>query len=224
MKKEPTKNAEVQLLALLKQVLPKATPDAKLAGRIYQAIELELKTKARAVAFDKFCAKVALPDLDPKSVMEVKQQLAASFGEGDITVKPDRKAKTLAVEVALPDGGQFTGEIKVNPNALTEADDEQEITLKFVPLPVSLPGDPELIWVLARRENLTADEAAIALATIQEDFWGSKTGQKLLRDRVERSFPEFVARVPAGMLTERGLKRHYKEPEPIKLLRTPGTR
>ena len=42
-----------------------------------------------------------------------------------------------------------------------------------------------------------------------------EAGQKLLRDRVERSFPAFVARVPAGVLNERGLKRHYKTPEPI---------
>ena len=40
-----------------------------------------------------------------------------------------------------------------------------------------------------------------------------------MRDRVERSFPEFIARVPGGMLSEVGLKRHYKTPEPVKLLR-----
>jgi hypothetical protein len=28
-----------------------------------------------------------------------------------------------------------------------------------------------------------------------------------------------IARVPAGMLNELGLKRHYKTPEPIKSLR-----
>jgi hypothetical protein len=57
------------------------------------------------------------------------------------------------------------------------------------------------------------------LTKVQEDFWASKAGQKMIRDRVERSFPEFVARVPAGMLGEAGLKRHYKTPEAIKLLR-----
>ncbi len=219
MKKEPKQATEDQLLDLLKEVLPQATHDPKLAGKIYQAIERQLHAKARAKAFDKFCAKVALPDLEPKSVAEVKTQLAASFGEGDVTVKPDRKEKTLAVEVALPDGSQFSGQIKVNPNAATEADDEPEITLKFVPFPVCLPGDPELVWFFAKRENLTPEEAAIALAKAEEDFWASKTGQKLIRDRVERSFPEFVTRVPAGLLSEAGLKRHYKEPEPIKALR-----
>jgi hypothetical protein len=218
MKKETTKATEVQLLDLLKKVLPKATHDAQLAGKIYQAIENELKTKARLTTFEKFCARVELPDLESKSIEEVKHQLTVSFGEGDVTVKPNRKEKTLSVEVALTDGSQFTGEIKVNPNA-GAATEEPEITLKFVPFPVCMPGDKELVWMLAKRENMSPEEAGIALTKLEEDFWGSKTGQKLLRDRVDRSFPEFVSRVPAGLLNEAGLKRHYKTPEPIKVLR-----
>ena len=221
MKNETKKTTEGQLLALLKKVLPKATHDAQLAGKIYQAIELELKVTARGVAFDKFCAKVELPNLEPKSLEEVKTQLEASFGQGDVTLKPNHKDKSVAVEVALIDGTQFSGEIKVNPNAGVEASDEQEITLKFVPFPVCLPGDKELVWLLGKRENLSPEEAGIALTKAETEFWASKTGQKLLRDRVERSFPEFIARAPAGMLNELGLKRHYKTPEPIKPLRAP---
>src|SRR4051812_112858 len=52
-----------------------------------------------------------------------------------------------------------------------------------------------------------------ALASIQEEFWATKNGQKLLRGRVERSFAEFVARVPAPALLDSGLKRHCKQPE-----------
>src|SRR5258705_13458681 len=63
MKNETNKTTEGQLLDLLKKVLPKATPDAQLAGKIYQAVELELKAKARGSAFEKFCAKVELSDL-----------------------------------------------------------------------------------------------------------------------------------------------------------------
>jgi hypothetical protein len=74
-----------------------------------------------------------------------------------------------------------------------EASEEEVITLKFVSLPVALPGDPELIWALARRENMTSEEAAIVLTKIENEFLASKTGQKLIRDRVARSFPEFVA-------------------------------
>jgi len=219
MKKETKKSNEAQLLDLLKRVLPKATHDAQLAEKIYQAIESELKTKARALAFEKFCGGIELPNLDQKTVADVKLQLAASFGDGDITLKPNKKEQSLMVEVALPEGGQFSGEIKVG--AVTAADsEEQEVTLKFVPFPVCLPGDKELVWLLAKRENLTPEEAGIALSKLEEEFWASKTGQKLLRDRVERSFPEFIARVAGGLLTEVGLKRHYKTPEPVKLLRT----
>src|SRR5258705_11813073 len=103
MKKEPKTTTEVQLLDLLKRVLPKATHDARLAGKIYQAVELELKAKARVAAFEKFCGKVELPDLHPKSVEEVKNQLAASFGEADVTIKPNRKEEVIAIELALPD-------------------------------------------------------------------------------------------------------------------------
>jgi hypothetical protein len=222
MKKETNKNTDVQLLELLKKVLPKATHDPQLAGKIYQAVELELKAKSRATAFDKFCAKVELPDLEPKSLEEVKSQLKASFGDADLTLKPNRKEQSLALEVAMPDGAQFTGEIKVNPNAKADGDEEQEITLKFLPFPVCMPGDKELVWLLAKHENLSPDEAGIALSKLQEDFWASKTGQKLLRDRVERSFPEFISRVPGGALSEAGLKRHYKTPEAIKVLRAGG--
>jgi len=220
MKNETKKTTEAQLLDLLKKVLPKATHDAQLAGKIYQAIELELKAKARSTAFEKFCARVELPDLEPKSLEAIKTQLAASFGESDVFLKPNRKEKSLAVEISLPDGTQFSGEIEVNKNVGEEANEEQEITLKFVPFPVCLPGDKELVWLLGKRENLSPEEAGMALTKAETEFWASKTGQKLLRDHVERSFPEFIARVPAGMLNELGLKRHYKTPEPIKSLRS----
>lgn len=212
------RNDEVQLLALLKLVLPKATHDAKLAGKIYQAVESELKAKAKAVAFEKFCDRVELPDLEAKTLDDVKLQFAAAFGEGDVTIQPNRKEKSLTVEVSLADGAQFNTEIKVRPVAKDESEDP-EVTLKFVPFPVSLPGDPELAWLLAKRENLSTDEAGIALSKAEDEFWASKAGQKMLRDRVERSFPEFISRAPAGLLNEAGLKRHYKTPEAIRIHR-----
>jgi hypothetical protein len=73
--------------------------------------------------------------------------------------------------------------------------------------------------MLARRENLSPEEAAMALHRAEEDFWGSKTGQKLIRDRVERTLAEFISRAPASLLGELGLRRHYKIPEAIKVLR-----
>jgi len=219
MNKEPKKSTEIELLDLLKQVLPKATDDPQVAGKIYKAVELELKAKARVAAFEKLCSKLELPDLEPKSIGEVKAQLAASFGEADITLQPNRKEKTMSVEVALPDGRQLSGKIKVNPDLAQPSSDDQEVALKLVPFPVCLSGDKELVWLLGKRENMSPAEAGIALTKVEEEFWASKSGQKLLRDRVERSFAEFIARVPGGMLGEAGLKRHYKMPEPVKPLR-----
>ncbi len=213
-----TKRPEVELLNLLKKVLPKATDDAALAGKIYEAIASELHRKTQASAFSEFCRKVEVKEIEPKCLEELQQQLTETFKDADLALKPNKKEKTIAVELALPDGTQLTGNIRVNPNATEETDDEEPAP-KFVPFPVCLPGDTELVWMLAKWENLSPEEAGMALTKIQEEFWGSKTGQKLLRDRVERTFPEFISRVPAGMLAESGLKRHYKMPEPLKVLR-----
>lgn len=219
--KKPTKSKQdeqAQLLNLLRIILPKVAPDPALAEKIYSAFEAELRIKNQASSFEKFCERIPLPDLEAKTLAEVKQQLVAGFGDADLELEPNEDGKGLRVDVSLPDGTQFHSRILVRPNA-PEASDEPEITLKFVPFPVALPGDPEMIWALAKRENLNPDEAAIALTKIEDDFWASKTGQKLIRDRVERSFPEFIARVPAGLLGDLGLKRHYKLPEPVKVLR-----
>lgn len=224
MKKDTTKTTEAQLLELLKKVLPKATHDPELAGKIYSAIEDEFKKNARASAFHKFCRRVELTDLEPKSIEAVQKQLKESFTQADITLQPNRKDKALVVELALRDGSQFTGEIKVGPKPKLEDDGDPDVKLKFIPFPVCLPADKELIWMLGKREDLSPNEAGMALTKVQEDFWGSKPGQKLLRDRVERSFAEFIARAPGGMFNEAGLKRHYKLPEPLKVLRASNGR
>ena len=198
--------------------MPKATSDPRVAEQIYFAVEEELRAKSRVNSFEKFCERIELPDLEVKTLNDVQQQLSVAFGEGDVTIKPDPEEKKLAVEVTLPDGSQLTSLIPVRPLGL-DPDGEPEVKLNFVPFPVSLPGDPELIWALAKRENMSNEEAGIALAKIEEEFWASKSGQKAQRDRVEKSFPEFVARVPAGMLVDVGLKRHYKLPEPLKIMK-----
>ena len=217
-KSKSKRDEQAKMLELLRTILPKVAPDPALAESIYSAFEAELRTKNRAHSFEKFCDRIPLPDLEPKSLEEVKLQLASGFGDADVDIQPDEEGKSVSVDVSLPDGTQFHSRIPVRPLA-PEGSDEQEITLKFVPFPVSLPGDPELIWAMGKHENLTSDEAAIALTKIEDDFWASKAGQKLLRDRVERSFPEFIARVPAGLLGDSGLKRHYKLPEAVKILR-----
>lgn len=218
-KKTRTKRDEqMQVLDLLRAVLPKVAPDLAWADKIYAACEVELRAKNRVVSFEKFCDRIELPDLEPKTVEEVKQHFVAGFGDADLDIQADEENKALSVDVSLPDGTQFHQLIRVRPVG-PEGTDDPEVTLKFVSFPVALPGDKELAWSLAKRENMTNDEAAMALTKIEDDFWASKAGQKLLRDRVERSFPEFITRVPAGLLNEQGLKRHYKLPETVKILR-----
>lgn len=212
------RDEQMQVLDLLRAVLPKVAPDPAWAEKIYAACEIELRAKNRATSFEKFCDRIELPNLEPNTVEEVKQHFVAGFGDADLDIQPDEEKKTLAVNVSLPDGTQFHKVIPVRPVA-PDAQDEPDVTLKFVSFPVAMPGDKELTWSLAKRENMTNEEAAMALTRIEDDFWASKTGQKLLRDRVERSFPEFIARVPAGLLNEQGLKRHYKLPETVKVLR-----
>jgi hypothetical protein len=217
-KSKSKQDEQAQLLNLLRTILPKVAPDPELAARIYSAAEDELRAKNRVNSFERFCERIELPDLEPKTVEEVKQHFMAGFGDADMEITPDEENKSLVVDVSLPDGSEFHKRIPVRPVA-PETDGGPEVTLKFVSFPVSLPGDVEMIWSLAKRENLTNDEAAMALTKLQDDFWASKAGQKLLKDRVERSFPEFVARVPAGLLNEVGLKRHHKLPETLKVLR-----
>jgi hypothetical protein len=223
-KSKPAKtkrDEQAQLLELLRAILPKVAPDPALADKIYSAFEAELRAKNRVVSFEKFCDRIPLPDLEAKTLEEVRQQLVAGFGEADLELEPNEDGKGLRVDVSLPDGTQFHSRIPVR--ALVPESDGPEVTLKCVAFPVALPGDPELVWVLGKRENLTNDEAVIALDKIVGDFWASKAGQKLLRDRVECSFREFIERVPAGLLADAGLKRHYKLPETVKVLRAPAS-
>lgn len=212
-------NQELLLLNLLKSVLPKAVPDAKLADQIYSAFEKEITAKERTASFDKFCAKAELPDLTEDSIAQVKEQFETSFGKGNVNIVPHSGKKAASVEVITPQG-TFEGVVKVNSELKNgEGEENGDAKPKFVPFPVTLETDPEVIWMLGRDERLSPDEASIALAKVQDGFWESKAGQQHLRKRTERTFPEFLAKVPGKVLTESGLKRHYKEGGPVKQFR-----
>lgn len=205
---------EATFLALLEKVLPTTTSDVHLATKIYEAVAKEVRLLNCLSSFEKFCEKESLPNLEAETVAELQSQLTTNFGEGNVTITPDEKGEGVAVEITLPDR---TVDAKLRVRGPGE--EEEEGKVPFVPFVVTLPADPELVWALARREDLGPDEAARALATIEEEFWATKAGQKLQQDRVERTFAEFIARVPAAALAESGLKRHYKEPEPLRTLR-----
>ncbi|HTI69131.1 MAG TPA: hypothetical protein VMF06_04160 [Candidatus Limnocylindria bacterium] len=206
--------SEAAFLALLQKVLPKATRDPHLASSIYDQVAKEFHFAKSLERFETFCAEGSLPNLEPNTVAELQSQLSESFGDAKVAVTPDEKGESVALEIVLPDR-TITNKLKVLPPG---AEPEPEQKPKFVPFPVALPEDPDLLWILARREDFPPEDAARSLASIEEEFWATKAGQKAQRDRVERTFAEFVQRVPAAMLVESGLKRHYKEPEPRKLL------
>ena len=91
------------------------------------------------------------------------------------------------VELSLLEGGQYSSEIKVGPPA-TVSDEEQELMAKFVPFPVCLAGDKELVWLFARAKISRLKKPPSRFPRWRRTL-GLETGQKLLRDRVERRFP-----------------------------------
>ena len=208
---------EAQFLSLLKKVLPKTTKDPHLASAIYDEVAKEVRLLKSIESFEKFCETGALPDIAPETVANFQNDLTEKFGEASVALTPDENGTGVTVEIALPDRTIST-RVKVDPTVA-----EEEVKVPFVPFPVSLPQDPELVWLLARRENLGPDEAVRALEQIEEEFWATKKGQQLQRDHVEKTFAEFVTHVPASALTESGLKRHYKEPEALRTLRLLAT-
>jgi hypothetical protein len=208
---------EAQFLSLLKKVLPKTTKDPHLASAIYDQVAEEVRLLKSIESFEKFCEAGALPDIAPETVADFQNDLAGKFGEANVALTPDEDGTGVTVEIALPER-TISSRVKVDPTVA-----EEEVKVPFVPFPVTLPEDPELVWLLARREDLGPDEAVRALARIEEEFWATKKGQQLQRDDVEKTFAEFVTHVPASALTESGLKRHYKEPETLKTLRLSET-
>lgn len=205
---------DAQFLDLLQKVLSQATPDPRLASAIYERVAQEVRLINNLKALDKLCAEVTLPNLEPDTVAELQSRLATNFGEANVALKPTEKGDALGVDIVLPDR-TVSNRVRVLPEG---AEPEDETKVPYVPFPVALPEDPDLLWVLARREDLAPDEASRALISLEEEFWETKVGLKLLRDRVEKTFAEFVARVPAAALADHGLKRHYKIPEPRQTL------
>jgi hypothetical protein len=205
---------EAQFLALLQKVLAAKTADAHLVSEIYEGVAHEVRILNGLASLEKFCAKEGVPDTAPETIATLQQELEGKFGEETVTVTPAESGAELEVEVTLPDR-VVSHKVKVDPTIGLEEEEQAP----FVPFPVSLPEDPELVWALGRREDLGPDEAARALAKIEEEFWQTKKGLQMQKDRVEKSFAEFIANVPASALTESGLRRHYKSPETLRSLR-----
>ena len=144
---------EAQFLSLLKKVLPKTTKDPHLASAIYDEVAKEVRLLKSIESFEKFCETGALPDIAPETVANFQNDLTEKFGEASVALTPDENGTGVTVEIALPDRTIST-RVKVDPTVA-----EEEVKVPFVPFPVSLPEDPELVWLLARREDLGPDEA-----------------------------------------------------------------
>ena len=214
---KPKPLTEAQFLAYLEKALSQVLPDLKLRSAIHEAVAKEIRLHNNVASFTKFAEKGSVPDLNPETVAELQEQIASTFGsDANVAVTPDEEGKGVGIEITLPDR-TISSEIKVQPAG--PGDEDGQPKAPFVPFPVTLAQDPELVWVLARREDLGRDEAARALAHIEELFWASRSGQKFQREGGEKSFAEFIANVPSAALQESGLKRHYKEPEAIHSLR-----
>lgn len=205
---------EKDFLALLQKILPKTTKDPRLADVIYEEVLREVKLRNNIVSLEKFCKEGTLPDLQPETVTEFQNQLATNFGEENVQVIPDEKSQAVTVEVNLPEY-----EVKSVVRVAGPEDLEPEPDAPFVPFPVVLPEDPEMVWMLARRENFAPQEASRALSSIENEFWETKAGQKRLRELGERSFAEFISTVSASALADSSMKRLHKEPAPLTTLR-----
>ena len=202
---------EARFLSALQRILPKSIQDPSLVNTIYEQVVAEMRVFKNLENFEKFAAKGALPDAEPKTIAEFQDQLSLNFGQDNVAVTPQEDGTGVAVEISLPDHILNTVVKVAPPNA-----EEEENDAPYVPFPVALPEDPELVWALARRENLGPDEAVRALANIQEEFWSNKKGQTLLKQGVDRTFAEFISNVPASALSESGIKRYHKDPETLK--------
>ena len=210
--KSPKLN-EARFLSVLQRVFPKTIQDPHIANETYEQVLNEMRLLRSLDAFEQFCEKGSLPNAEPSTLAEFHAQLEGNFGKGNVSVCNQVYGESVAVEIILPNHTVNTVVKVVAPGA-----DNEAVTAPYVPFPVSLPNDPELVWLLARRENLGPDEAARALAHIQEEFWATKKGQVLQRQGVARSFAEFVSNVPATALAESGIKRYHKDPETLKSL------
>ena len=188
-------NDELKLLNLLRSVLPKAVPDPKLADKIYTALEKEISSKERVASFEKFCQRTELPDLAKKSLDEVQKQFETSFGKGSVSLLPHPQKKAVSVEV-VTSAGTFEGVIKVGA-VENNGEDDDEMKPKLVPFPVSLEADPELVWMLARDERMTPQEAMIALAKSQDSFGNQRRASSTCRNVSSAPFPNSSPKFPA---------------------------
>ena len=106
------------MLALLKAVLPKVSPDPAFADKLYAAFEAELRSKNRGTSFEKLCERIELPDLEAQTLETVREQLVATFGDADVDIQPDDSGKFMTVDLSPAyDGSQFVTKPRSRPSS-----------------------------------------------------------------------------------------------------------
>ena len=88
---------EALFLELLQKVLPKATKDAHLARAIYDEVAKEVRLVNSIAAFEKFCAKEALPNAELDAFVARLARRIASFPADAV-----RSTKQVLNELTLP--------------------------------------------------------------------------------------------------------------------------
>lgn len=176
-----------------------------IAAQLVDIDEPALKAEVTSrLAFAELVGKRKLQDMQASTLKTFEEELQLALGEkSEVSIKANKQTGRAWVEAKV-DGRTLKGSVALTP--------PKEPKPKFEPFPIATTGDPELVWELARIETLTDEEAKIALLRVEEEFWVTKKGQKLLSKKVPKVFAEFIDRVPSKALVAAGLKRHYKQP------------
>jgi hypothetical protein len=185
---------------VIREELPKAERDEVIAKLKKRWEFLTVRSY-----FDEFLKSYKLKSLEAAEIFEVKRFMAEVFADEKVALEPDETNQTLTITVQTeeePLEGKFTVE---PPN-----ENENPVKVAFIPFVACLKGDPGVVWVFGRSENLSESEARIALNESESEFWATKKGLKLVSKGCPKTFEAFVEHVPAGLLKNRGLKRHYK--------------
>ena len=93
---------EKEVVELLQSVLSQTTQDTHLAQKILDGIRKEMERKKQSTAFQEFCRRCPLPDLNEGTLREVSQRFEESFGRDLIDFDMDEDE-----EVEEDDGTEY---------------------------------------------------------------------------------------------------------------------
>ena len=180
-----------EVLSLLERELP--VVDGKNANDVYDHIATVIRRERGLRNLGRFAEEGALQSADAATIEEFTVPLRSMFGPENVVVKVADDAKTADAEITMHRGGQPVQRVfTVRIDATIANGGEPELKVPFVPFPFALPDDPEMVWSLARREDLGVEEAKRLLTELEAEFWETRKGLNLQKKRVERTFANFI--------------------------------